>query len=88
MPGAFNAQTITQMPQKSIVASAQTRDVVTGFIDALLSSRALAAHSDDHGATGPVLHDPRWCGPAPECPGDVAAMTAFTLACLVGDLRM
>jgi hypothetical protein len=50
VPGVFTAPTITHLQLNSIGASAQTRNVVMGFIDALLSSRTLTAHSDDHGA--------------------------------------
>ena len=87
VPGVLNAPAISHMPQQSVGASTQTRDVETDFVDALPASPALAAHRDDHGAAGPVLFNPCWGVHGKECPSNVSAMSAFTLACLVGDRR-
>ena len=54
MPGVLNAPTITHMLQQTVGACVETRDLVTGFIDELPASLALAAHRDDHGAAGPA----------------------------------
>ncbi len=84
VPGVLYPPTVTHVAQQRIRTRAQTRDLVTSLINGFALARVPVPYRDHRGAARPVLHDPLRRGHAPECPGDVSAVPAFTLDCVAG----
>lgn len=80
VPGVFDRPPVADMLQQRLGCGAQTRHVVMSLIDGLALADPLAAHSQDRGAAGPVLHHPLRCRHPPQRPGEVTGAFAFTLA--------
>ena len=73
VPGIFDRPPVANVLQQGLGCGPETRDVVTGLIDGLALTDTLAAHRQDRGAAGPVLHHPLWCRHAAEGPGEITA---------------
>ncbi len=80
VPGVFDGPMVADVLQQCFGCGPETRDVVTGLIDGLALTDALAEHCQDRGAAGPVLHHPLWCRHAAQGPGEITATFAFSLA--------
>ena len=82
VPGILDRPPIAYVLQQGLGCCPETRDLVTGFIDGLAVSDALAAHRQDRGAARPVLSDPLRCRHAAQGPAQVTAAFAFAMAAL------
>ena len=83
VPGILDGPPIPHVLQECFRCGPETRDVVTGLIDRLAIAPAFAAHRQDCGAAGPVLHrPPLWGGHAAQRPGEVVATLALAVAAL------
>ena len=85
VPSVLDRPALPYGPEQGLGASAQTRDVVTGFVLWLALADAMSAHGDDRCAARPLLHHPLRYRHRPQVPGDVTASLDFPLAGAPGD---